>query len=134
MGARESFSIPEPSMTTKRLKSIRTSAFHAQSGRCYYCGLPMWLCSPHELGLRPRSAAPFQCTAEHLLARQDGGKDVVGNVVAACHLCNLRRHKRPTPAPSPEAYRARVQRLMAKGRWRPLLATTAARNGSHALS
>lgn len=121
-------------MTTKRLKSIRTSAFHAQNGRCYYCGLPMWLCSPHELSLRPRSAGPFQCTAEHLLARQDGGKDVADNVVAACHLCNLRRHKRPTPAPSPDAYRARVQQRMAKGTWHPALAKVAARTGIHALS
>jgi len=94
----------------------------------------MWLCSPDELGLRPRSAAPFRCTAEHLLPRQDGGKDVADNVVAACHLCNLRRHKRPTPAPSPDAYRVRVQQRMAKGTWRPALAKVAAQAGLHALS
>ncbi len=121
-------------MSTKTLKILRTHSFHAQQGRCYYCSGPMWLCSPDELGLRPRSAAPFQCTAEHLLARQDGGKDVTDNVVAACHLCNLRRHQRPTPAPSPQVYRVRVQQRMAKGTWRPALARVAANHGSHALS
>lgn len=104
-------------MSTKTLKTLRTRSFHAQQGRCYYCSGPMWLCSPDELGLRSRSAAPFRCTAEHLLARRDGGKDVAGNVVAACHLCNLRRHKRPTPDPSPEVYRDRVQRRVAQGKW-----------------
>lgn len=119
MGARESLSIPEPFMTAKRLKSLRTSAFHAQSGRCYYCGLPMWHSSPYELGLRPRSAGPFRCTAEHLVARQDGGKDVVDNVVAAHAACNHRRHKRPAPAPSATDYRTLVQRQLAKGKWWP---------------
>ncbi|MDQ4680346.1 hypothetical protein BWP19_02830 [Stenotrophomonas maltophilia] len=121
-------------MSTKTLKTLRTHSFHAQQGRCYYCSSPMWLCSPDELGLRPRSAALFRCTAEHLLARQDGGKDVADNVVAACHLCNLRRHKRPTPAPSPDAYRVRVQQRMAKGTWRPALSKVAAHKGFHALS
>lgn len=104
-------------MSKKRLKSIRTSAFHAQSGRCFYCDLPMWLLYPSELSLRPRSAAPFQCTAEHLVARQNGGKDVAGNVVAAHASCNHRRHKRPGPAPSPESFRALVQRRVSSGKW-----------------
>ncbi|WP_343204303.1 HNH endonuclease [Xanthomonas sp. JAI131] len=103
----------------KLLKTLRTQAFQAQNGRCYYCGAPMWLSSPDELDLRPRSARPYQCTAEHLLARRDGGKDTAGNVVAACYLCNLRRHKRPAPAPSAQAYRALVLRRVAMGRWWP---------------
>lgn len=106
-------------MSNQRLKSLRALAFLAQSGRCYYCGLAMWQSSPAELGLRPRSAAPFQCTAEHLLARQDGGKDSCGNVVAAHATCNHRRHKRPTPAPAADVYRALVQRRVAKGKWLP---------------
>ncbi|WP_343160652.1 MULTISPECIES: hypothetical protein [unclassified Xanthomonas] len=52
-------------------------------------------------------------------ARQDGGKNVADNVVAACHMCNLRRHKRPSPAPSAEVYRAQVQRHVAKGKRHP---------------
>lgn len=98
------------------LARLRTLSFHAQSGRCYYCGLPMWLTCPSELGLRPRSAAPYQCTAEHLQARQDGGRDVAGNIVAACRLCNARRHKRKS-APPPEEYKALVQKRLAKGKW-----------------
>lgn len=106
-------------MSNQRLKSLRALAFLAQSGRCYYCGLAMWQSSPDELGLRRRSAAPFRCTAEHLVARQDGGKDASGNVVAAHATCNHRRHKRSGPAPSPDAFRALVMRKVARGKWWP---------------
>ncbi|WP_425525817.1 HNH endonuclease [Xanthomonas campestris] len=105
-------------MSNKRLKSLRIRAFHAQSGCCFYCDLPMWLASPNELGLRPRSARPFQCSAEHLLAKQDGGGDTPENIVAAHVVCNQRRH-RITPPPSPEAYLARVSRKIAKNKWHP---------------
>ncbi|WP_296280672.1 HNH endonuclease signature motif containing protein [Pseudoxanthomonas sp.] len=77
----------------------------------------MWQGSPTELGLPSKLGRWYQCTAEHLIARQDGGKNTPVNVVAACRLCNLRRHQRPTPAPSPETYKALVQRRMAAGRW-----------------
>lgn len=105
-------------MSKKSLKTLRTKAFHAQAGRCFYCCRPMWLSSPDELGLRPRSARPFQCSAEHLLAKQDGGGDTPENVVAAHVVCNQRRH-RITPPPSPEAYLARVSRKIAKNKWHP---------------
>lgn len=104
-------------MSNKHLKSLRIRAFHAQSGCCFYCGLPMWLTSPDELGLRPRSARPYQCTAEHLVAQQDGGLDVSENVVAAHTRCNQGRHKQPGPAPSPDAFRALVQRRIKGGKW-----------------
>lgn len=100
-----------------KLRQLRTLAYHAQDGRCWYCGARMWLSVPEELGLRPRSAKPLQCTAEHLIARQDGGRDVAGNIAAACWLCNHRRHQRKSP-PSPGAYKALVQRRLAKGKWR----------------
>lgn len=116
------------------VQALGTRLFHAHEGRCYYWNGPMWLRSPDESGLRPRLASPFQCTAEHLLARQDGGKDVVGNVLTACHLCNRRRHRRPTPAPSPETYRVRAQRRMVKGTWHPALAKGGTHKGIHALS
>lgn len=106
-------------MSKKRLKTLRTKAFYAQAGRCFYCCRPMWLSSPDELGLRPRSARPYQCTAEHLVAQQDGGKDVADNIVAACRLFNLRRHKLITSAPAAEAYLAKVRRRVAKGKWYP---------------
>ncbi|WP_310444281.1 HNH endonuclease [Stenotrophomonas rhizophila] len=104
-------------MTAKRLKSIRTSALHFQSGGCFYRGLPMWLAAPSELGLRPRNARAFQCTAEHLVAQQDGGLDTPENIVAACIFCNQRRHKRRGPAPAPELFRAHVQRRLSRGKW-----------------
>jgi 5-methylcytosine-specific restriction endonuclease McrA len=104
-------------MSNKRLKTLRVYAFHAQAGLCFYCGLPMWLSSPDELGLRPRSSRAYQCTAEHLQARQDGGKDVADNVVAAHTRCNQGRHKRPGSAPSPDAFRALVQRRIEGGKW-----------------
>ncbi len=103
------------------LQRLRTLAFCAQAGRCFYCGLPMWNRSTDELkafGLRARTAAPLRCTAEHLVAQQDGGKDAAGNIAAACWLCNTRRHKRKTPPP-PEVYRAFVQKRLARGKWHP---------------
>ncbi|MGY5941141.1 HNH endonuclease [Stenotrophomonas forensis] len=106
-------------MTSKTLKSLRARSFRVQNGGCYYCGVRMWSASPDELGLRSRSARPFQCTAEHLVARQDGGKDTAENVVAACHRCNQRRHKRQAPAPSPHSYLCHVRKRMAKGTWHP---------------
>src|SRR3546814_12059443 len=81
----------------------------------------MWQASPEELkpfGLRARTVARLRCTAEHLIAQQDGGKDVAGNIAAACWLCDTRCHKRKSP-PLPEVYRAFVARRMAKGKWHP---------------
>ncbi|WP_407931797.1 HNH endonuclease [Devosia sediminis] len=59
-----------------------------------------------------------RCTAEHLRARCDGGKDVPENVVAACWLCNKRRYRRKVP-PAPEDYRKLVRKRLSKlGRFR----------------
>lgn len=104
-----------------KLQRLRTDAFHAQKGRCCYCSLPMWNTLPDELkpfGLSATTATPLRCTAEHLVAQQDGGRDVAGNIAAACWSCNQRRHKRKSPAP-PEAYRVFVQKRVAKGKWHP---------------
>lgn len=100
------------------LQRLRTLAFHAQSGRCYYCSARMWLSSPDELSLRPKTAAPFQCTAEHLVARVDGGTNSPDNIAAACRLCNERRHKRKSPL-QPAIYRTLVRRRVALGKWWP---------------
>nr|WP_325169192.1 MULTISPECIES: HNH endonuclease [Xanthomonas] len=81
----------------------------------------MWLASPNELGLRHRSARPYQCTAEHLIAQQDGGLDVPENVVAARARCNQGRHKRQGPTPSPGAFRTLVRKRLAVGKWWTLL-------------
>nr|WP_240531127.1 HNH endonuclease [Variovorax boronicumulans] len=45
------------------------------------------------------------CTAEHLQARRDGGRDTRENIVATHRLCNSRRHQLfPVEAPEPMAY------------------------------
>jgi len=104
----------------KLLVRLRTSAFRSQSGLCYYCGYPMWekdRDSYSQIYKISRSQAElFKCTAEHLLARQDGGIDSIQNVVAACHWCNQKRHRRKL-APSPVKYRKMVQRMLRKGGW-----------------
>lgn len=101
------------------LSKLRTLAFHAQQGRCCYCRCRMWLTAPDELkpfGIRPSTAQPLRCTAEHLQARQNGGRDTAPNIGAACWLCNQRRHRRKSP-PEPDAYRAHVLKRLAKGKW-----------------
>ncbi|MCJ1879618.1 HNH endonuclease [Pseudomonas nitroreducens] len=103
-----------------KLSAIRTRAFSRQQGRCYYCGCPMWQTNPdlfaQSHGVTRRQARAFQCTAEHLLARQDGGKDSLENIAAACLECNRRRHKRIYDM-SAQAYLAHVRNRMDRGRW-----------------
>ncbi|WP_228323392.1 HNH endonuclease [Xanthomonas dyei] len=101
-----------------RLQFLRTVAFHAQQGRCCYCEQPMWLTSPTELELSPRCSRYSQCTAEHLLAQQEGGKDTRENIAAACWTCNQRRHRRKKLL-TPEAFKALVRRRLAAGKWWP---------------
>ena len=103
------------------LRQLRFRAFERQQGLCFYCGLPMWLANPDEitcLGVRRSAALPMQCTAEHLVARKDGGRDTVDNIVAACVLCNSRRHQRKKP-PAPQAHQERVRKRVANGKWHP---------------
>lgn len=59
-------------------------------------------------------------TAEHLVARMDGGKDARGNIAAACRCCNAGRHTLfPAGAPEPETYQAYVLLKSAAGEWPP---------------
>jgi len=100
----------------------RLSAFRRQRGRCYYCGLPMWL-RGLTAGLEAKLAdkrrpARLQCTAEHLIARQDGGSDSARNIVAACRFCNSTRHKLASPL-EPEQFRLHVTRRIRAGKWHP---------------
>lgn len=104
------------------LAKPRRAAFARQNGRCHYCGFPMWLEDPAELsapfGLSDRESARLQCTAEHLVARQDGGGDGADNIVAACRFCNVTRHRLSSP-PDPVRYRLRVLCRLNAGRWHP---------------
>ena len=67
----------------------RLIAYQRQSGRCYYCDLPMWL---GKLPGKRHRPASLQCTAEHLVARQDGGDNSARNIVAACRF--LPKHRK----------------------------------------
>ncbi|MEZ5586276.1 MAG: HNH endonuclease [Sedimenticolaceae bacterium] len=100
----------------------RQNAFNRQQGRCYYCGMPMWQRHPEEvaplLGVKPRTVSGLQCTAEHLVARQDGGTNTKKNIAAACRTCNGRRHKATRPLSPPE-YRQKVQGRVKAGKWHP---------------
>jgi 5-methylcytosine-specific restriction endonuclease McrA len=103
----------------------RTHAFTRQSGRCFYCSAQMWTDNPLEFanqhGITLGQARRFQCTGEHLVARQDGGSSRQSNIVAACRFCNELRHKRKTPLP-PERYMQLVRKRMELGRWHGLWA------------
>ena len=102
------------------LNQLRSTAFSRQAGCCYYCGLPMWTTDPRSFadqhGLTLRQARLLQCTAEHLLPRQDGGRDSEANIAAACCHCNRTRHRRQS-ALDPERYRRLVQSRMAHQAW-----------------
>lgn len=103
-----------------KLARLRRSAYASQSGCCYYCGFRMWESDPASFArvqhITVAQARSFKCTAEHLEAKEDGGKDTAQNIVAACLFCNSRRHRRKQ-APSPNAYRQLVQNRLGKGRW-----------------
>jgi 5-methylcytosine-specific restriction endonuclease McrA len=104
----------------KILNKSRLKAFKQQQGRCIYCELPMWLDNSQVFALKykitGRQAKDFKCTAEHLLARKDGGEDNQSNIVAACHYCNQKRHKRKLPK-DPITYKHYVITRISKGKW-----------------
>lgn len=116
--------MPKP----KYLQKLRMQAFKRQSGRCFYCRMPIWHTDPmrfaHRYGISLAASRQFRCTAEHLHARSDGGSDTEVNVVAACLFCNGHRHRTRVPL-SPELFLARVRRRVAAGRWNAMLATRA---------
>jgi 5-methylcytosine-specific restriction endonuclease McrA len=95
---------------SNRLQELRNTAYLKQGGRCHYCGGRMWNGDQKGHGLR------YLCTAEHLIARCDGGADTEANIVAACWFCNTRRHRR-TKSLAPEGYRTHVRRRLVAGRW-----------------
>nr|WP_199918517.1 HNH endonuclease [Pseudomonas veronii] len=76
----------------------------------------------HKISIK--QARRLQCTAEHLTARQDGGKDEVSNIVAACVTCNGGRHK-IKDVPDPDEYRMLVQKRLSAGKWHSMKFCTA---------
>lgn len=69
-------------------------------------------------GIPAKSASRLRCTAEHLQARCDGGRDEASNVVAACEHCNQTRH-RLRPPPHPNAHLKGIRKQIAHGGWHP---------------
>ena len=109
-------------MRSNKLKNLKIQAARQQGWRCFYCRLPMWNGGPERYiahyGISPGLAKRFQCTAEHVQARCDGGKDVASNIVAACRFCNAARHKAKRPADA-VTHASMVRSRLAKGRWHP---------------
>lgn len=102
------------------LKRNRALASHRQSGLCCYCKDPMCIQDPLEFarryGLSSRQALQRQCTAEHLVAKCDGGTNCAVNISSACHYCNQRRHRCSRPMDSLR-FAEIVRRRMQNGRW-----------------
>lgn len=105
-----------------RIRKLRSTAVCIQKHRCWYCEFPIWetdqVAFAKKHGLTLRQAGRFRCTAEHLVARSDGGPDVPGNIVAACLFCNRTRHKIPHP-PTHDRYRDHVARAVRRKTWHP---------------
>ena len=114
------FNETETCPMTQRLKALRFKAAHRQTWRCYYCDMPMWDTDLDQFVIRyrltRRSALPMKCTAEHLIAQCEGGRDRADNIAAACLTCNKRRHSTKKPK-SPHDYRCHVQGRVQKGKW-----------------
>ena len=102
------------------LKKIREQKAATQGRCCWYCGHPTWADDSGEFATRHRmtirEAERFKQTAEHLVAKCDGGQDTEANIVMACHYCNSRRHRMRKPL-SPSKYKLRVHARLAAGRW-----------------
>jgi hypothetical protein len=105
-----------------KLRNIRLRAVESQQSLCFYCNLPMAASAAElqsfarEHRLSEPEARQLLATAEHLVARCDGGGNISSNIVAAHLICNMRRHRTPTPMP-PDTYRNRVQIRCRQGKW-----------------
>lgn len=87
------------------LRRKRVHAYNEQNGRCFYCQWPMWerAFEPQNDALNRLNAVrsnkndpvanllSFECTAEHVVRRANGGRGAAANIVAACLDCNSGR-------------------------------------------
>ena len=100
-------------MKKSRIARLRDAAAERQEWRCYYCGMQM---------VDATQQGGHACTAEHLVARLDGGHDRADNNVAACWYCNSHHHRRQSP-PAPAVYRLLVQAHITKAGGKPVWST-----------
>lgn len=85
-----------------KIQFLRRRACAAQGGLCFYCLQRMGR----------------DVTAEHLVARMDGGRDTRANIVAACRQCNASRHALfSDSAPDPETFQSLVLIAREAGLW-----------------
>ncbi len=101
------------------ITKIRRMKLIEQGGSCYYCQFLMWDEGvPQFSGINFASGPPaaLRCTAEHLVARCEGGSNAAANIVAACWFCNVRRHRRAKPL-APQAFQVFVRQRIARGKW-----------------
>ncbi len=107
-------------MALKSIVRNRTKAFVQQACRCCYCGAAMWTSHAKlfakTYGLTKRQARQFRCTAEHKIARRDGGPNTPENIAAACLRCNHSRHAGREPMTA-GLYRDFVDLQVYKGEW-----------------
>jgi HNH endonuclease len=113
-------SLYEDIIMTTRIARLRARACEEQNALCIYCGYPMLIGDSAAFARRYditiRQAKQFACTAEHLIACKDGGRTNRENVVAACRLCNVRRHA-GRKLRCADQYAAVVRRGVCKGTW-----------------
>jgi hypothetical protein len=114
--ALRAFCVETTKMPSRILQRQRLRAARMQGFCCCYCDLPMaGTGSPYHLALASLGSW-FEATAEHLLARQDGGGDSADNIAAAHRVCNARRHRCAKPL-LPAAFAVHVCGRIAKDRW-----------------
>ena len=121
-------------MSVKKRRQLRRQAFTKQACKCFYCQLPMWMHGQEqehfasEHGLPAGLAKHLQCTAEHVVAQCDRGRDTKDNIVAACRWCNQLRHQgRSRSAPDSASYKKWVEKVVAQGKWHPVAVSSRAR-------
>ncbi len=125
-------------MATSTLQRLRRQAFIKQHGCCFYCGHPVWEDDQQTFakihGIAARLCRHLRCTAEHLLARKDNGRELCDNIVAACLWCNRERHRgRQHHAPEPAIYKTWVRAQVSKAKWHPVVTSRASRPNFEAL-
>lgn len=110
-------------MVSKVIQKNRLRSATKQNNRCFYCGLPMWHSANQSkfsqiYNLSDMHTWWLQCTAEHLIAKSDGGGNERSNIAAACRYCNEKRHQYRNP-PTSKEYKKLVTGRIAKGKWFP---------------
>jgi CRISPR/Cas system Type II protein with McrA/HNH and RuvC-like nuclease domain len=81
--------VKQDSLTKKKKrKSMAPShlpkLIQKQGGKCFYCGVGMWVGS---VG-KKKHLAPLLATVDHVVPASRGGTNMIDNLVAACRACN----------------------------------------------